>query len=154
VTYSVFSTRLRKAAMRAVRFARRFVSDALPDRVLFRVLPNCSFDGNPLVLDEVTFPDDELPLGAFHGPWALDDAVEFLWREGRIPEWIDVSVVAVADSATVIECRCCGRFTATEELLYHRSAGLPPFSVKSPRHPNGWLDVATSGGFTLRPNRK
>jgi hypothetical protein len=144
-----FEERLRVAAQRAVVFARQYVRQSLPDEVGFLLLPNRSYDGNPRVGDEEVFPADSLPEGQSHGPWSVTEAAGFLWRSGKVPEWIDVSVVGEDSVLSLVELRCCGRFTATEELLYHRPGGIPPFSVKSPALPPGWQGVEESGRFDL-----
>jgi hypothetical protein len=87
--------------------------------------------------------------------------VGFLWRGGKVPEWIDAAVQAEDGGQTLVSLRCCGRFTAQEELLYHRyPGGVPPFSIKSPVLPPGWESVEASGKFDLywrekrtRPNQ-
>ena len=61
--------------------------------------------------------------------------VDELWRDGRVPEWMDLSVVDVAQGSTVLEALCCGRFTDDETLLYHKTEGAPPFHVTSPALP-------------------
>lgn len=146
---ATFENRLRAAARQVVLFARRFVRQPLPDDVAFRVYPNQSFDGNPRVGDEVVYPEESLPDGAFHGPWSADEAAGFLWRAGRVPEWIDAAVEAEDGRRSLVGLRCCGRFTASEDLLYHRPGGLAPFSIKSPALPPGWESVEASGRFDL-----
>jgi hypothetical protein len=146
---NVFEERLRAAGAGAVRFAREYVRQRLPEEVAFRVLPNQSYDGNPRRDDEEVFPDDSLPDGSYHGPWSAEQVVEFLWRAGKVPEWIDVAVRAEDGRRTLVELRCCGRFTAMEEFLYHRAGGLTPFSIKSPYLPPGWASVEASGRFDL-----
>ena len=133
-----FAGRHNEAAIRAVRFARGHVRQQLPDTTVFRVCPNRSYDGNPLVADEETFPADDLPEEGSHGPWATAEAVAFLWRAGKVPEWVDVMVIVEDGAHTVVELWCCGRFTATDQLLYHQTGGIPPFAVKSPYLPPGW----------------
>ena len=66
-----------------------------------------------------------------------------------VPEWIDVGVEAEDGRRTLVGLRCCGRFTATEELLYHREKVLAPFAIKSPALPPEWEGVAKSGCFDL-----
>jgi hypothetical protein len=150
-----FEVRLRMAAGRAVRFAREYVSQPLPGEALFRVYPNQSYDENPRVGDEVIFPEDQLPPEQFHGPWSVDEVVRFLWRNGKVPEWVNVSVVAEDGRHSIVELRCCGRFTARNELLYHHPpSGIPPFSIKSPILPPGWESPETSGKFDLYWARK
>jgi hypothetical protein len=136
------------AAREAVLFARRCVHQPLTGEVAYRIYPNQSFDGNPRVGDEVVFPDDMLPTDEFHGPWSAKEAVAYLWRHGKVPEWIDVSVEA-EDGQTLVALRCCGRFTASEELLYYRNGGFPPFGIKSPVLPPGWESPETSDRFDL-----
>jgi hypothetical protein len=150
VDRDVFEQRLRTAARLTVEFGRRFVRQSLPDAVAFRVYPNQSYDDNPRVGDEVVFPDDSLPEGRSHGPWSAAEVVALLWRDGKVPEWIDAVVEAEDGTRSVIGLRCCGRFTAQEELLYHRYPnGVPPFSIKGPSFPIGWESVEVSGKFDL-----
>jgi hypothetical protein len=147
---STFETHLRSAAQQAVTFARQHVLQPLPDALEFLVYPNLSYDGNPRVGDEATFPDESLAEGECHGPWTVEQVVNFLWRDGKVPEWIDVAVQSEHDDRTVLGLSCCGRFTAQEELLYHRVPdGIPPFSVKSPNVPPGWETIEASGKFDL-----
>jgi hypothetical protein len=138
------------AVQQAVTYARQHVLQPLPDAVKCFVYPNQSYDGNPAVGDEATFPEESLPEGEHHGPWTVEQAVDFLWRGGKIAEWIDVAVQSEREGCTLVELRCCGRFTAQEELLYHRRPdGIPPFSVKSPNLPPNWESLETSGKFDL-----
>src|SRR5262249_8181586 len=144
-----FEERLQAAAQKVVVFAREFVRQPLHDEVSFRVYPNQSFDGNPRVGDEVICPDESLPDGEYHGPWSVEKVVAYLWRAGKVPEWIDAAVESEDGRQSLVALRCCGRFTASEELLYHRLGGLAPFSVKSPVLPARWENVEVSGRFDL-----
>jgi hypothetical protein len=147
---STFDYRLRAATSLAVEFARRMVRQVLPPGVDYRVYTNQSCDQQPLVDDEVVFPEDSLPEAAFHGPWSTAQVIEFLWREGRVPEWIDISVEAVVNSRTVVGLLCCGRFSARDGRLYYNVPGeLPPFGIKSPVLPPRWEGVESSGRFDL-----
>jgi hypothetical protein len=146
----IFDQRLRQAAASALGFAREMVAETLPDSLVFRVYPNQSCDGAPLVDDEENFPEETLPSEEFLGPWDAEQAVAYLWRFGKVPEWIDVGVEAVENARTRIGLRCCGRFAEKEHLLYHRQEGLPPFAIKSPSLPPGWRSVEESGPFEIR----
>jgi hypothetical protein len=144
-----FEERLRAAAQKVVLFAREFVRQSLPDEVAFRVYPKQSFEGNPRVGDEVVFPDESLPDGQYHGPWSVGETVAYLWRAGKVPEWVNAAVESEDGWRSLVALRCCGRFTASDELLYHRPGGLAPFSIKSPVLPPGWESVEASGRFDL-----
>lgn len=152
MTREQFGALLATATAAAVSFARTFVVDALPDEVRYLILPNQSYDGNPLVADEEIYPDDSLVEIAGLGPCTNCDVVSFLWRNGKVPEWIDVQVDTVANGVTIVVLRCCGRFTAREDMLYYGSRGTGPFSAKSPPLPPDW--TKESGRFELDWRRK
>jgi hypothetical protein len=146
-----FEDHFLQSVQHSVAFARRLVRQSLPDAVVFRVYPNQSFDGQPRRSDEVVFPEESLStLEDYQGPWSAEQIVAHLWRDGKVPEWIDVSVEAVLGGRTIIALRCCGRFTADERLYYYNDAGgIPPFGIKSPELPPRWKSVEASGRFDL-----
>jgi hypothetical protein len=144
-----FDARFRAAAAHVIAFAREHVQQSLPDVAVFRVYPNQSFDGEPRVGDEEVFPEESLPNGRYLGPWPTEKALDYLWRAGKVPEWIDAAVESENGQQSIIGLRCCGRFTASEELLYHRHGGLAPFLIKSPPLPPRWESVEKSGRFDL-----
>ena len=138
-----FATLLDAAARWARDYARGFVLESLPDAMTFRLLFNQSNDDiEPLRGCELVFPEDDGRQRSCRGPTAIDE----LWRDGRVPEWIDLCVSAVERRSTVIEALCCGRFTDDDRLLYHRAEGRPPFHVTSPVLPPGY----NGERFTLR----
>ena len=53
-----FKRNLEEAAMVARDFARTLVTNTLPDPIAYIVYYGCSYDGNPLVGDQQTFPED------------------------------------------------------------------------------------------------
>jgi hypothetical protein len=131
-----FALRLHEAAAAARKFALSHVEEKLPEPLRFRVRLNCSYDGNPLRSDETLYPEDSSPERTRRFIRCTEDeAVTLLWRDGKIPEWIDISVVNEIDSTTILELRCCGRFTSDEKLLYHAWQGRPPFHVVGPTLP-------------------
>jgi hypothetical protein len=147
---NTFEAHLLLAAQHAISFAREFVRQELPSEFVFLIYPNQSYDGMPRTGDEEVFPDESLPEGQFLGPFSVQQAMSFLWRNERVPEWIDVSVRAENAHHSAIALRCCGRFTAEDELLYHRYPNsVPPLSIKSPPIPPGWESVEKSGKFDL-----
>jgi len=119
-------------------FGQRFVLQTLPEKLVFHVYPNHSFDGNPLEGDEELFPDDSLEDGKYLEMTTDGEVLDFLWRSEKIPEWVDISVESASDNITVMRLLCCGRYTASFNLLYHRSGGMPPFAIKSPDLPIGY----------------
>lgn len=115
---------LSKASKSSRDFARTMIIEGLPDTVVFKVRLNCSYDGNPLHADERVYPDDRerFTEGQLEG-LQIEYVVELLWRDGRVPEWIDISVIDADDEHTIVEARCCGRFTDNDALLYYDEEG-------------------------------
>lgn len=131
----LFVEHFHAAAAAAVSFARQFVLEDLSDKLIFEVRLNQSHDSN-LRPDQKVYPEDSTSkrtqeLHRCHG----EGVVKSLWRDGTAPEWVDVAVVGQTASETVIELRCCGRFTSEESCLYHQQGGIPPFSVHGPLLP-------------------
>lgn len=135
----LFARRLHDAAVAARDFARRFIAETLPDELRFRVRLNSSYDGNPLVKDETVFPNDSgyEKANAFKD-CSEQEVLDLLWRDERVPEWINFSVIGENGAVTIIEVLSCGRFTADEGLLYHLREGRPPFHVLGPALPPEW----------------
>lgn len=137
----VFAKRFHEAATVARDFARQFIEEPLPDRVIFRVRLNSSYDGNPLDADEVVFPaDGSLARAEAVAELGADEVVDLLWRDGRVPEWVDMCVIDETGDLTVVQVMSCGRFTANDKILYHEREGRPPFHVTGPAFPVGYQE--------------
>ena len=133
---TVFAERLRCASERTRDFARTQILEPLPDALRFDVQLNSSYDGNPLHPDERVYPDDPERIPGHLRSWLTEEQVlELLWRDGAVPEWINLTVSEEDEDYTLIEVDCCGRFTANEQLLYHEREGYPPFHVLGPSLP-------------------
>jgi len=77
-------------------------------------------------------------------------AREYLWIDGKIPQWINLSVHAADDNFTFIHVHACDRITADDRKLYYTHAGAKtPFQILGPRVPAGWVSPAKSGKFSL-----
>lgn len=140
MTREDFSQHLLLATERVLAFTRLLVTDILPDSVQYMIRPNESFDVNPLHPDEVVFPEDTIPHDGHREPTDAAGVIDFLWREERVPEWIDVRVHHADAECTWIELRCCGRYTANDQWLYHKKqACLPPFQILGPPMPRDWF---------------
>jgi hypothetical protein len=136
-----FEERFRRAARRARDFAQSFIEEPLPSELRFRLELNASFDGNPLRENERVFPQDSDPRNQ-RALSNLDEAgaLAAFWRDGLVPEWIDLSVVGTTGAATLVGALVCGRFTADDGLLYHLDEGYAPFHVLGPSLPGGHLE--------------
>jgi hypothetical protein len=141
----IFLDRLLGASKLCQEFAKTLVSDSLPAACMFWVLLNCSYDGNALKDGEVVFPNDVQEHGDRIGPLLADEVVSLLWRDGMIPEWIDISVYDADERITYFKLGCCGRFTRQEQLLYYPSSDVSPFGIKSPPFPKRLSGMMANG---------
>ena len=130
-----FESNLVGSASYAVEFARTFITNILPDSIKYMVYLNSSYDESALEEDEYVYPDDnELSKKLFSDN---DSVVELLWRDGKVPEWINVTVEAEDDEYTTVKLECCGRFSSNEKYMYHAHEGKAPFHVLGPPIPSG-----------------
>lgn len=132
----MFAARFAASAEAARQFAQSLVSEELPEPLAFRVRLNQSYDGHAPRPGELRFPEDS----AHHRAVALnrcdaETVVAELWRDGHVPEWVNIAAVSETGAATVVEVVCCGRFTNDDSLLYHTEEGAPPFHVLGPALP-------------------
>lgn len=135
------------AVFRAVEFAKTMVINSLPEKIKYILFMNSSNDIEALEEGEVKFYGDANKVVCY-------DSVEvfnYLWREGKVPEWIDISVCGVSDEYTELRLVCCGRFSSNKEQIYHAHEGLPPFHVLGPDLPQGF-DLSSEGKFDLKEN--
>jgi hypothetical protein len=139
VDREAFAGRLHDATQFARDFAERFVEERLPWPLAFRVRLNASYDAPPFHPDIRVFPHDSR-IDRAELAWCSEEQVnERLWRQGAVPQWINVTAIGATSTATVLELVCCGRFTDNASLLYHEREGLPPFHVLGPSLPQGWV---------------
>lgn len=119
------------ASFLAVRFGQRYVTQTLPFEFRYDVHLNQSCD-NHATPDDRLYPNDNDRVVTVASE---SDVVSLLYREGRCPQWIDISVTRVGDSFTELRLLCCGRFTDDRAKMYYSDRGLGPFGVKSPVFP-------------------
>jgi hypothetical protein len=121
----------------------------LPDQNRYFVFLNSSFDGNPLAPGEHFFPDHDILQTDARVARNAEEVIEKLWRDGLVPEWIDITPFEAGHGFLYLELRCCGRFTPEEALLYHKQEGYPPFHLFGPIQPVSCRDLERDGKFDL-----
>lgn len=132
---------------------RRYCDNDIPEASRYRIQLNSSFDGHPLRKNEKLFPDHDVPQTDGEEFYTSDEVVDRLWRDGYIPEWIDITPLEVLANTCHYELRCCGRFTTNDEMLYHRREGYPPFHCFGPILPRMDYDLEKNGKFDLHHYR-
>lgn len=131
MTRSEFTALLSKATTASIDFARRYVINDLSDAASFDVYLSRSCDVHATAKERL-YPEDK---GREYFCITEEEVVDVLYRDGRCPEWIDVSVKAQAPTHTRVRLICCGRFTDDLDLMYYSKRGMGPFGIKSPNLP-------------------
>lgn len=129
----VFAARLAGAAAAAVRCARTQLIEDLPTPLAFRIRLNQSYDGIPAQPGEVRFAEDDFRdrAIALHR-CDFETVVDALWRRGHVPQWVNLAVAGISNTATIIEVICCDRYTDDEDALYQMPGGTTPFHAVGP----------------------
>ena len=134
MTQAEFERLLHRATTAAIDFARQFVTNMHPNQYRYYVVLNQSYDKR-VASGDLTFPEDE---GLKRIGLELGEVVELLYRQGRCPIWIDISVAAVEDNSVCIQLICAGRYTSNDATLYDVRSKMGPFGIKSPTLPIGY----------------
>lgn len=135
-----FERNLHTAAARAREFALTFLEETLPTSLTFRVHLNSSNDAGASA-EFTRHPEDSSAERTRETKrLSASEVVELLWRDGRVPQWIDVTVVSALGHVTLIELLACGRFIADVERLYYTHTDSPPFGVKGPSLPFDYVE--------------
>ncbi len=132
-----FARRLQLATTKTLDFSRQFVWNTLPEHCRYVVVLGGAGPQFKLREGETVYPEDVGPVGP------LDSAgvVALLWREGKVPEWINIRPHSADEVSTELELTCCARFTDQERLLYFFGrVDTSPFQVCGPYLPPEWRD--------------
>lgn len=139
MTEADFRVLLTAASFMAVRFGQRYVTQTLPFDFRYDVRLNQPCDDHATG-DDVLYPDDNDRVVSLA---TEADVVPLLYRDGRCPQWIDISVERIGVPYTELRLLCCGRFTDDGTKMYYSDRGLGPFGVKSPDLPPDFEDGTT-----------
>ncbi len=133
----VFGERLERGAVAVRDFARTLVVEELPDVVRFRVRLAQSYDDNAGPEAQL-FPED---AGRVLHCADAAAVVALLYRDGRVPQWVDLTVAGEDGATTIVEVSACGRFVEDDaRLYYHWAPDQAPFGRKGPFLPVGWVE--------------
>ena len=147
ISREAFEKNVISSAKYAAEFARTLVVNVLPDNIRYVIYLGASYDGNPLEDNESTYPDDDK-----NGERSFIDSssvTDLLWREGKVPEWIDVAVESEDGEYTSVKLECCGRFTDDIKHIYHAHEGRAPFHVLGPLMPPEYEPGEEGGKYDL-----
>lgn len=124
-----FKINLKKALDGLIDFTQEMVTNKLPHEYKFIIKTNCSYDGNELTADEEVYPDDKIDETSSINPATESTVIDYLWRNGKVPQWINLQVSSCDSNFSYITLECCGRFSA---ILNHKDG---PFRALGPNIP-------------------
>lgn len=134
MTKEDFKISLEKALDGLINFTQEMVINKLPHDCKFIIKTNCSYDGNELENDEEIYPDDKIDESSSINPATKSTVIDYLWRNGKVPQWINVQVNSCDLNFSYITLKCCGRYSA---FLNHKDG---PFRGLGPSIPYRYYD--------------
>ncbi len=116
--------------MLCISLGGQCVTNSLPQDFMFDV----STEGFQVYRDgRIKFHGGRLVHpGELHGV-PLEELSEILWVEGKVPEWVNLTLVSYSNDYCFIEVMTSRRLTDDESRFMHRNEGNPPFHVLGPQ---------------------
>ena len=143
MTKQEFLFHLQSASIVALKFAEHYVKNKLTNNFKYNVILNASND-NPNLTQFDIYPED---VGKIKLDLKNKEVVELLYRNGKIPVWIDINVLKSNKSITTFNLLCAGRYSNNKKEYYYNENGSRPFGIKSPKLP---IDYKEGNKFKLR----
>lgn len=143
MTKREFLFHLNGASIMALKLAKNYVKNKLTTDFKYDVILNVSTD-SPNLLQFDIYPED-------HGKIELgltdQEVVTLLYRNGKVPVWIDINVLKSNRRSTTFNLLCSGRYSSDKEEYYYNDNGSGPFGIKSPTLP---IDYNEGKRFRLK----
>ncbi len=136
MTKQEFIFHLNGASFIAYKFAENYVKNKLPTDFKYNVILNASNDDSNLTQFDI-YPEDN---GEIKFDLSDKEVAELLYREGKIPIWIDISVLKSSQKNTTFNLLCAGRYSDNKKEFYYNHNGSGPFGIKSPTLPVGYKE--------------
>lgn len=150
--YDDYWRRYSEAKEQAFHLASTMVLEALPAVHMALITFPGQERSTDLGYDERVFDRDDTfrRSGPTH-PHDEKEMVDYFWRDGFVPRWIDCSVFSTNGSTTVLEFYASDVFTRYEAdgCPFYTERRLKPWASKSPPMPLDWQSAAQSGRFSL-----
>jgi hypothetical protein len=136
MTKEEFYVLINGASFLSYKFAMKFLKETLVPEFRYDVFLNVSND-DPTMTKFDVYPDDygksELGLTA-------EEVGNLLFRDNKVPVWIDILVHKADKKTTTFKLSCSGRFSSDPNEFYYNETGTGPFGIKSPLFPIGYKE--------------
>ena len=131
MTKPEFLFHLKGSSIIALKFAENYVKNKLTTDFKYDVKLNVSQDNANLKGFDIYIEDNGVvKLDLFD-----NEVVDLLYRNGKIPVWIDISVLKSDGKTTTFNLLCTGRYSDNKNEYYYNNNGSGPFGIKSPAFP-------------------
>jgi hypothetical protein len=149
MTKSEFKILINGASFVSFKVAKQFLKNTLVPEFRYDVYLNISHDDPSLTQFDI-YPEDSERV---ESGLTDEEVCNLLYRNGKVPVWIDISVYKTDKKITVFKLLCAGRYSDVKEELYYQKGGTGPFGIKSPALP---IDYKEGEKFKLKtkPNNK
>ena len=150
--HNEFWRRYREAKQESLRLASSVILEQLPALHLPFIRLPMREPSSDLSFYERVFERDDVFRRSGHGhPHEEEGMVDYFWRDGFVPRWIDISVFSTNGTITVLELCASDVFTRYEAngCPFYTERRFKPWAAKSPLLPLGWRNAKESGRFSL-----
>jgi hypothetical protein len=135
-TKLLFQTWLELACFKAVHFGQDYITQKLVYDFKYELQLNRAND-DLASGDFEKYPEDDGKIIRYEN---IDDVVNELVRNERVPVWINISAYKYSKNDTLMRLICAGRFTNDSKKLYYYHNGTGCFGIKSPNLPFGYKE--------------
>lgn len=132
----IFAAHFRRAARDARTFAQSCVEEQLPEALRFLFSINRTSLEKGVSEEPLDLEDCGTAFFKLSEHCDEEAAIGMLWRDGAVPEWVNMGVVSETGEATLIEVMASSFFTRREDFLY----GDHPFQIAGPSVPVNYQD--------------
>jgi hypothetical protein len=143
MTKEEFLILIKGASFVSFKFAEQYLKNKLVPEFRYDVFLNISQDDPSLTQFDI-YPEDNERIET----GLTDKEVrDLIYRNGKVPVWIDIAVNKADRKITTFKLLCAGRYSDDKEEYYYQSGGTGPFGIKSPNLP---VDYKEGQKFKLK----
>jgi len=131
MTKQEFLILINGASFVSFKIAQQYLKNKLIPEFRYDVHLNVSND-DPELTQFDTYPEDNERVET----GLTDKQVrDLLYRNGKVPVWIDIAVHKSDRQITTFKLLCAGRYSDDKKEYYYQQGGTGPFGIKSPNLP-------------------
>ena len=133
MTKEEFLILIKGASFASFKFAQQYLKNNLVPKFRYDVFLNISHDDPSLTQFDIYPGDNErIEIGLTD-----KEVIDLIYRNGKVPVWIDISVYKSNRKTTCFKLLWAGRYSDNKEEFYYHKGGTGPFGIKSPDLPIG-----------------